>query len=395
MSTGTTLSALKEQNAAIQQDQQVNFFSRQGFDLACRIAKAYTQSDAVPAQFRAFNLKKDRAGNESWIQNDSALGNALVAVEVAQSVGMSIAAVMQNADVIEGKLRWSSKFQIAAVNASGRFSPLRFKLTNGGRVTGKYKEKTDWNKSLNRYNYVERAVETDDWECIAWAYVLDARGNPTQEIVQSIPVSMKMAIEEGWYARNGSKWQGAMRFQMLQYRAGTFFASIYAPDVIMGMGKATEEIHDMGDLVQGPDGAYAPTTSGIELQQLRTGNDTSDAPPEPQGGQQKQEQPAIAHQPAPDPIPSAIPHQADMIPRDTAPARQQEAAPQQQMQWTPSPEEAAEIAAREAREATASRMQGAPEGFDGRTGSTSRAGATSTSSAAPAARRRRDMELGE
>ena len=28
----------------------------------------------------------------------------------------------------------------------------------------------------------------------------------------------KMAVEEGWYSKDGSKWQGEMRFQMLQYR---------------------------------------------------------------------------------------------------------------------------------------------------------------------------------
>ena len=28
----------------------------------------------------------------------------------------------------------------------------------------------------------------------------------------------KMAVEEGWYSKDGSKWLGEMRFQMLQYR---------------------------------------------------------------------------------------------------------------------------------------------------------------------------------
>lgn len=99
-------------------DQAVDMFTERGFSLANRIAKAYASSDAVPAQFRSHNLKK--AGiDEHWVENPSAIGNCLVAIEVARAVRMSITAVMQNADMIEGKLRWSGKFVIAAINASG------------------------------------------------------------------------------------------------------------------------------------------------------------------------------------------------------------------------------------------------------------------------------------
>lgn len=69
-------------------------------------------------------------------------------------------------------------------------------------------------------------------------------GRRTDEVVESIPVSMKMAVEEGWYPKSGSKWQTEMRYQMLQYRAGAFFGRIHAPDVVMGMGKTTEERMD-------------------------------------------------------------------------------------------------------------------------------------------------------
>ena len=283
MNSPVKLNEMKADNGLVPQqqarDQQVDFFSKNGFELACRIAKAFSTSDAVPAAFRAQNEKK-AGGNVTVVDNPAAMGNCLVAIEVSKSVGLSVTAVMQNADVIEGKLRWSAKFQIAAVNASRRFSPLRFKLANLGRIKATYKEKIGWNKQKNGYDFAEREVELDNWECTAWAYVMDARGNPTQEIVQSIPVSMRLAVEEGWYAKSGSKWQTEFRFQMLQYRAGTYFANIYAPDVVMGMGRSSEEIYDnVIDAVQMPNGSFEATPA--TLQELRTGSDS--ASPEAKG----------------------------------------------------------------------------------------------------------------
>lgn len=273
MNAPTQLAEMKNTGNAVaaSQDVKIDFFSKNGFDLACRVAKAYATSDAVPAAFRSFTEKKGQNGSVTLVENPAAMGNCLVAIEVSQSVGLSTTAVMQNADVIEGKLRWSAKFQIAAVNASRRFSPLRFNLNNLGRIKAKYKEKQGWNSAKKGFDFIDREVEVDNWECVAWAYVLDGRGQPTKEVVQSIPVSMQMAVEEGWYAKAGSKWQTALRFQMLQYRAGSFFASIYAPDVIMGMGRATEDYQDAIDVTPQADGTYS--ASSTTLQDLRAGTD--------------------------------------------------------------------------------------------------------------------------
>ncbi len=278
MNQTTQLSEIKKTGAAIgvQPDVEIDFFSKNGFDLACRIAKAFSTSDAVPSSFRQFNEKKEKHGGITLVENPSAIGNCLVAIEVSKSVGLSMVSVMQNADVIQGKLRWSSKFQIAAVNASGRFSPLKFKLTNLGRIKAKYKEKQDWNKELKKYNFAEHEVEIDNWECVAWAYELDENGRMTKEIVQSIPVTMQMAVEEGWYSKDGSKWQGSMRFQMLQYRAGTFFASIYAPDVIMGMGRSSEESGDVIDVFEQKDGSFS--ADKVTLQDIKSSPDVGNIP---------------------------------------------------------------------------------------------------------------------
>ncbi|HDR9029925.1 TPA: hypothetical protein QDB14_004147 [Burkholderia vietnamiensis] len=259
-------------------------FTERGFMLANRIAKAYASSDAVPAQFRSHNLKKV-GREEHWVENPSAIGNCLVAIEVARAVRMSITAVMQNADMIEGKLRWSGKFVIAAINASGRFTPLRFQMVNRGRIKATYKEKTGWDNEARKPIFTEREVEVDDVECIAWALpkgvpeprvtsddlrrfpgrMLDLYKSLGMPVIESAPVTMKMVVEEGWYGKAGSKWQTEMRALMFQYRAGSFFGNIHAPDIVMGMGRTTEEEVDVVDV--NADGSY--TVNRTTLDELR------------------------------------------------------------------------------------------------------------------------------
>ncbi|MFN6993702.1 MAG: hypothetical protein ACK4PH_05820, partial [Aquincola tertiaricarbonis] len=257
----TSLAEIQRTGGAVAQaaDQVIDMFSLRGFELAQRIAKAFATSDAVPAQFRLQVEKKGRGGS-TWVDNPAALGNCLVAIETARAVGMSITSVMQHANVIEGRLSWSAQFQIAAINASGRFTPLRFQMRNLGRMKAKYREKQGWNDAKRGFDFIDREVEIENIECIAWAYIRE-NGRTTDERVESAPVSMAMAVEEGWYSKPGSKWQTTMRTLMLQYRAGAFFARIHAPDVVMGMGRSTEEIQDMTTIDVAPDGTVRSVTT--------------------------------------------------------------------------------------------------------------------------------------
>lgn len=261
-------------------DITISMFSSQGFALAQRLANAYMSSNAVPGPFRSVTTKREKVNGEYAdveVPNNSAMGNCLVAIETAQSVGMSITAVMQNANVIEGRLTWSGKFVIAAINASGRFHPLRFDLVNKGPIKATYKEKGAWNRDQRKYDMVEKEVEIENLVCIAWTLPRSiafpnnvstlAQAKAAQlPVVESAPVSMKLAVEEGWYSKPGSKWQTEMKYQMLQYRAGSFFGNIHAPDVVMGMGRTTEEAVDTIDVTQQPDGSYA-----VDVESLRRG----------------------------------------------------------------------------------------------------------------------------
>ena len=169
------------------------FSSAASFEAAQRMALALCSSNIVPEQYRG----KDN------------IGNAIVALEMAQRIGASPLAVMQNLNIIHGRPSWSSTFIIAALNSCGRFSPLRFDVTGDG----------------------------DDKSCVAWA--TDRAG----ERLEGPPASIAMAKAEGWFAKNGSKWK-TMPELMLRYRAAAFFGRLYAPDVLNGM-HATEEVEDI------------------------------------------------------------------------------------------------------------------------------------------------------
>jgi hypothetical protein len=175
-------------------NQQITAFSSaSSFEAAQRMALALCSSNIVPEQYRG----KDN------------IGNAIVALEMAQRIGASPLAVMQNLNIIHGRPSWSSTFIIAALNSCGRFAPIRFLVTGEG----------------------------DGRECVAWT--TDKSG----ERLEGPPASIAMAKKEGWYGKNGSKWQ-TMPELMLRYRAAAFFGRLYAPDVLNGM-QASEEIEDV------------------------------------------------------------------------------------------------------------------------------------------------------
>lgn len=270
--TATTSLATMRQPAPQEADQAVDLFTARGFELAIRIGKAFATSNAVPAQFRNFTEKKEKGGAIVLIDNPAALGNCIVAIETARAVGMSITAVMQQANIIEGKLSWSAQFVIGAINASGRFTPLRFDMKQRGPMKATYREKQGWNNEKRGFDFVDRTIEIDNVECIAWAlprnfacppgiYTLKQARDANLPVIESAPVSMKLAVEEGWYAKPGSKWQTEMRTLMLQYRAGAFFGRIHAPDIVMGMGRTTEEVVDMQTIDVAPDGRVTQVTT--------------------------------------------------------------------------------------------------------------------------------------
>lgn len=163
-----------------------------------RIAKALAGSTLVPAAY----------------QNN--LPNTMIALEIANRINISPFMVMQNLDIIKGKPSWSSTFIIAALNSSGRFSPLRFRF--------------------------EGDKNTDDYGCRAVATDLDSK-----ELLRGPLVDWRMVKAEGWLDKSGSKWK-TMPELMFHYRSASFFGRLYAPDILKGMHSMEENIDIAGDI---------------------------------------------------------------------------------------------------------------------------------------------------
>lgn len=168
----------------------------QQFETMQRMAKMYTTSTIVPDIYK---------GN---------VGNCVIALDMAMRMKANPLMVMQNLYVVHGNPSFSSKFLIATINASGRFSPLRyeFKGTEG----------------------------TDDYGCRCVAY--EAYDKEHKEPLYGDWVTLGMATKEGWATKPGSKWR-TMPNQMLRYRAAAFWQRVYCPEISMGL-MTKEEIED-------------------------------------------------------------------------------------------------------------------------------------------------------
>lgn len=224
------------------------FGSLQSFELMQRAAKLLTASDLVPAQYRAVIEKKNYKGEvTSSIENPRALANAVVALNMAQRMNADPLMVMQNLYVVEGRPSWSAQWVIAAINASGKFSPLRFDMTDAGE---KVTECVTFEWSNGDRQRKVQAVTHRDVRCRAWVIERE-----TGERLEGPEVSIEIAVKEGWYTKNGSKWQ-TIPDLMLRYRAAAFFGRLYAPEILMGL-QTDVEMQDVVDVTRQPDGSYA------------------------------------------------------------------------------------------------------------------------------------------
>ncbi len=190
-----SITVLPEQSSQI----AATFDGDSQYNLARRQASALAASDLVPQAFR------DKPAN------------CLLVLEVANRLGASVFMVMQNADVIHGRVALRATFLIGCVNNSKRFTVLRFQYDGAGSTRSCY------------------------------AYATDRE---TGDKVQGPTVDIAMANAEGWSTKAGSKWK-TMPDLMLAYRAGAFFSRLYASDLTLGM-HTTDELEDST-----PDGRWA------------------------------------------------------------------------------------------------------------------------------------------
>ena len=166
----------------------------QAFELIQRQAMMLSKSTLVP---------KDFAGN---------VANCAIALNVAKRTRLDPLMVTQNLAIIHGRPSWSATALIGMINASGKFSPLRF------------------------------VMDDDDAPTSCYAV---AKDKDSGEELKGEKITLEMAKKEGWSTKNGSKWL-TMPGQMLRYRAASFWSRAYASDMSLGM-YTQDEVRDFAE----------------------------------------------------------------------------------------------------------------------------------------------------
>lgn len=173
------------------------------FEATMRIAKMYAMSSFIPDSYKYKNRQP--------LDMNSVIANCTIALEMATRMQANPLMVMQNLYIVHGQPAFSSKFLIACINASKRFSPLRYEF---------------------------RGDEgTEDYACRVIAY--EITDTKHKEPLCGDWISIKMAKAEGWIGKTGSKWL-TMPSQMLRYRAAAFWQRTYCPEISMGLMTAEE-----------------------------------------------------------------------------------------------------------------------------------------------------------
>ena len=235
----------------------MGFNTLQGFEFMQRTAKMFSASTMVPAAYQAITTK-GYGKNAKVEANPAALANCMIALDMSQRMGANPLLIMQNLHIIEGRPSWSSQFIIAAINNCGKFSPLRFDLEWLDEMDATFST-FEWINGQKEER--KHSVRIKNARCVAWAIE-----KATGDRLESAPVTMEMAVAEGWFSKNGSKWK-SMPDLMMRYRSAAFFGRIYAPELLMGL-PAAEELHDVfsvetdGSVVEAR-GQRVPRSTGV------------------------------------------------------------------------------------------------------------------------------------
>ena len=166
-------------------------------------AKLYNQSLAM-----AQTLSKSEIIPQSYKGKPA---DCLIAIDIANRLGLSPAIVMQNSQCVRGNFTWKGSACKAMIDGCGRYQKTRYVYVG--------------EEGKDSYGCYLEAIDNDG------------------EIIKGVPVTIAMAKKEGWYNKDGSKWQ-TMSDLMLKYRAAAFFMRTECASIAMGF-LTTEEVEDI------------------------------------------------------------------------------------------------------------------------------------------------------
>ncbi len=144
--------------------------------------------------------------------------DCMIAVDMANRMGVSPMMVMQNLYVVKGQPSWSGQACMSLIKASGEY------------------------KDVHHVYFGER--NTNSWGCLC-----SSHKKKTGEEITGPEVTIQMAKDNGWFSKKDkfgnetSKWQSIPEL-MLAYRAAAFFARVHVPNSLMGC-KVEGEVEDI------------------------------------------------------------------------------------------------------------------------------------------------------
>lgn len=171
------------------------------YNNALKMAEGLAKSDLIPDNYKG---KPE---------------SCLIAIDVARQIGSrSPLFVMQNLFIVKGKPSWSGQYCDAIVRAN--FKKVKVDLSGEG----------------------------DERGCKVTAY------DENDNFCEGTRITIRMAKQEGWFNKTGSKWQ-TMPDLLLQYRAFAFFARIHCPDKLLGIHDEFENV-DISKIEQKADNPF-------------------------------------------------------------------------------------------------------------------------------------------
>lgn len=166
-------------------------------------AKLYNQSLSM-----AQTLSKSEIIPQSYKGKPA---DCLIAIDIANRLGLSPAIVMQNSQCVRGKFTWSGSACKAMIDGCGKYQKTRYVYVG--------------EEGKDSYGCYLEAIDNDG------------------DIIKGVPVTIGMAKKEGWYNKDGSKWL-TLPDLMLKYRAAAFFMRTECASIAMGF-LTTEEVEDI------------------------------------------------------------------------------------------------------------------------------------------------------
>lgn len=156
---------------------------KEAFNTAFTMASNLAKAECIPQGYRG------------------KVADCIVAIDIANRMGISPITVMQNSQVVQGNFSWKGSACKAMIDSSNKYIKTR---------------------------YVEVGERGKD----SWGYYLEAT-TKDGDVINGVAVTIDMAKKEGWYGKTMSKWQ-TMPELMLKYRASAFFMRTECASVSMG-----------------------------------------------------------------------------------------------------------------------------------------------------------------